>query len=112
MYSIFISFIEIETTDVSEFQFHGRNEHAYASDWQNWVETLVTDDLAFQQSGNQKAWLYEMNVSISDKTSCHKISWSLEADFYLEYSDRSEIWQVHRQHCCRCPAKFQCDTII
>ena len=27
-------------------------------------------------------------------------------DFYLELSDRFEIWQVHRQHCCRCACQI------
>ena len=29
------------------------------------------------------------------------------SDRYLELSDRSEIWQAHRQHCCRCESNFK-----
>ena len=38
-------------------------------------------------------------VSISDKTSCRKISWSREIGS-LDYLTAFEIWQTHRQHCC------------
>ena len=27
-------------------------------------------------------------------------------DLYVELSDRSEIWQAHRQHCCRCACQI------
>ena len=40
--------------------------------------------------------------SLSGKTSCHKASWSLEAlKFEFIISNRSEIWQPHRQQCYR-----------
>ena len=34
-------------------------------------------------------------------------------DLYLELSDRSEIWQAPRQHCCRCACQisWQCDNL-
>ena len=53
-------------------------------------------------------------VSISDKTSYCKISRSLEAvRFVRELSDRSEIWQAPRQHCCRCACQISkwCDHL-
>ena len=31
---------------------------------------------------------------------------SKQRDLYLELSDRSEIWQAHRQHCCRCACQI------
>ena len=42
-------------------------------------------------------------VSISEKTSYRKISWSLEA---ARFAFRSEIWQALRQHCCRCACQI------
>ena len=41
--------------------------------------------------------------SLSGRTSYRKISWSLEVtqDSGLDFSNRSEIWQAHRQRCCR-----------
>ena len=41
-------------------------------------------------------------VSISYKTSYHKIIWSIEPrDWYFKLSRRFEIWQAHWQHYCR-----------
>ena len=54
-------------------------------------------------------------VSISDKTpyfiikSC-KVS--KPRDLYLELSDRSEIRQAPRQHCCRCVCQIRSDRTI
>ena len=46
-------------------------------------------------------------VSISDKTSYRKISWSLEAARLLFIIvNHSEIWQAHWQHCCRCACQI------
>ena len=53
-------------------------------------------------------------ASISDKTSYCKISRSLETEkFISELSDRSEIWQAHRQHCYRCACEIskRCDNL-
>ena len=37
---------------------------------------------------------------------------SRSRDLYLEWSDRSEIWLAHRQHCCRCACQIsdRCDN--
>ena len=38
---------------------------------------------------------------------------SKQRDLYLESSDRSEIWQAHRQHCYRCTCQIskRCDNL-
>ena len=53
------------------------------------------------------------HVLISHKAFSCKISkTSKPRDWYLEMSDCSEIWQAHRQHCCRCACQISkpCDN--
>ena len=55
----------------------------------------------------------QVPVSISNKTSYHKISWSLGAmRFVFEIVNRSEIWQAPQQHCCwgTCQISKWCDN--
>ena len=49
-------------------------------------------------------------ASVYDKTSYCKLSRKVSkpGDLYLELSNRSQIWQAHRQHCCpRCLSNFK-----
>ena len=53
-------------------------------------------------------------VSISEKTSYYRISQNLEAvRFLFRIASRSEIWQPHRHHCCRCACQIskRCDNL-
>ena len=53
-------------------------------------------------------------VSVSDKSLIVRSrEVSKPWDLYLALSDRSEIWQAHRQHCCRCACQMseRCDNL-
>ena len=77
-----------------------------------------------QQQCSKSIWVTPLGLYIlSAKTFYHKIIWSLEAaKFGLDFSNRSEFWQVYRQQSYRgrhlgssadgMPVKYQSDTII
>ena len=76
--------------------------------WINgWVNILETDDL----TGHHAHYDFTCTsmsknlgpVSISNKTFRKA---SRPRDFYLKLFDRSEIWQAHRQQCCRCVCRI------
>ena len=85
----------------------GKHKELGLEIWKHWHK--MTKEIQYQNCliTATELWLsciqkVQGPVSISDKTSYCKISQSLEAArYYLELSDRSQIWQAHLQQCCR-----------
>ena len=90
-------------THVSTFNSHG--ERLY-----RWTSNKTSPNYHTRHS-MPRAWVKSVGVwgvhnqglhSLNGWTSYHKILQSLEAArFSSDFSNRSEIWKAHRQHCCR-----------
>ena len=84
----------------------------YSPTW-SFQQTLNHEHIQYQKHPDPQRTRIPGPVSISEKTSFRKISWSLEATrLVLKLSYRFEIWQAHRQHCCRsaCQISEQSDN--